>query len=154
MRLIPPIYSPRKSTQQGSGLIEVMIAVLLVSLGLIGVVRMQLGSMRNAESAYMQSQASLLAYTMLDALRADRLGALQNAYDMVRTCTITPSASGLAGEVQRHWLQSIKSLLGDTEQSCGEVHCNATQCRVRVYWDDSRATDGADSYSIELRTQI
>lgn len=140
--------------QRGASLVEIMIAVLLVSLGLIGVVRMQVGSMRNAENTYMQSQASLLAYTMLDALRADRTGARQNAYDMAKTCTITPSAGGLVSEVQRHWLQSIKTVLGDTEQSCGEVQCAASQCRVRVYWDDSRATSGADSYSIELQTQI
>ncbi len=154
MRLIRPIYSPRKSAQRGAGLIEVMIAVLLVSLGLIGVVRMQLGSMRNAESAYMQSQASLLAYTMLDALRADRPAAIEGAYDMDKTCTVTPAAGGLAGEVQRHWLQTLKTVLGDTEQSCGEIQCSASLCRVRIYWDDSRATNGADSHSMELRTQL
>lgn len=144
---------PQKKIR-GSGLIEVMIAVLIVSIGLIGLVRMQLGGLRNAESAYMQGQSSLVAYTILDALRADRVGATQGAYNMNKNCTTTPSASGLAGEVQRHWLQTLKNVLGDTAESCGEVACMGNLCTVRVFWNDSRAKTGADQASIELRTQL
>ncbi len=115
---------------------------------------MQLASMRNAESAYTANQATLLAYAVIDAMRSDRIAALDRRYNLPKTCSTTVSASGLIADVQTEWLKTIKSALGNHSGTCGEISCEGTDCRVQIYWDDSRATDGAPEASIEVRTRL
>lgn len=66
---------------QGFTLIEVLIAVLVLSIGLLGLAALQATSLRNNHSGYLRSQATLLAYDMIDRMRANRNVAVDtNAY--------------------------------------------------------------------------
>ncbi|MFN3957349.1 MAG: type IV pilus modification protein PilV [Tepidimonas ignava] len=145
-----------RTAQQGAGLIEIMVAVLVFSIGLIGIVRLQVGAMRDAQGAYMSNQAAVLAYAMLDALRADRQAATSGSYNLSKTCDASTIslANGLAQDTWSTWLLGIKATLGDHAGSCGEVSCSGTACTVRVYWDDTRATTGETATSVEVRTQL
>lgn len=144
----------RHFLHRGAGLIEVMVAVLVFSIGLVGMVRLQIGAMRNAESAYASNKAALLGYAMLDALRADRAAAAAGNYDMAKNCTTSSGKSGLAQATIDDWLQAIKQDLGNHSGSCGEIDCDGSACRVRIHWDDSRAAGGSSDTSIEIRTQL
>ena len=57
--------------QQGIGLIEILIAVLLVSIGFLAAAQMQVHSMRFSQSAYHQSQAYYLATSMIARIRSN-----------------------------------------------------------------------------------
>src|SRR5690606_37357910 len=59
---------------RGFSLIEVMVAVLVLSLGLLGLAALQGLSMRNNQSANYRTQATNLAYEFIDTARgyADR----------------------------------------------------------------------------------
>ena len=149
-----PNTTSRAQTCRGAGLIEVMVAVIVFSVGLIGILRMQLAAMRNAESAFASNHAALLAYAMFDVLRADRAGAAGDRYDIPKTCSMTSGKSGLAGSALNDWLQSLKATLGNHDGVCGEVDCTGADCLVRVYWDDSRATTGSSAASIEVRSRL
>ncbi len=61
-----------RSHQGGVTLIEVLVAVLVLSIGLMGVAALQTTSLSHGFSAYQRSQANALAYEMLDRIRADR----------------------------------------------------------------------------------
>jgi len=65
----------------GFTLLEVLIALLVMSIGLLGIGKMMMLSARANDSAYMRSQATALAYTILDAMRANRQAALVLGYD-------------------------------------------------------------------------
>jgi len=67
--------------QGGFTLLEVLIALLVLSIGLLGIGKMMMLSARANDSAYMRSQATALAYTMLDAMRANRQAAIVQGYD-------------------------------------------------------------------------
>ena len=60
----------RTNKQTGTSLIEVLVAVVVVSVGLVGLAALQTVSMRNNQSAYLRSQATILVYDMLDRMRA------------------------------------------------------------------------------------
>src|SRR5215469_4660080 len=76
------VVSPSRSRpHSGFTLLEVLIALLVMSIGLLGIGKMMMLSARANDSAYMRSQATTLAYTMLDAMRANRQAAIVQGYD-------------------------------------------------------------------------
>jgi type IV pilus assembly protein PilV len=63
----------------GITLVEAMVAVLVLSLGLIGLASLQLNGLRFNRDAYLRSQATVLLYEVLEQLRMDRSNAVDNA---------------------------------------------------------------------------
>jgi type IV pilus assembly protein PilV len=71
---------PHRPRRNGFTLIEVLIALLVLSIGLLGIGKIMMLSARANDSALMRSQATALAWTILDAMRANRQVALTNGY--------------------------------------------------------------------------
>ncbi len=71
--------------QQGTSLFEVLIAVLVLSIGLLGVASLQLYGLRYNQGAYLRSQATMLAYDMVDRMRSNPVGVAAGYYDFVNT---------------------------------------------------------------------
>lgn len=63
-------FKPTVRGQSGLSLLEVMIAIAVLAIGLLGLAHMQSFGMLNIERAYQRSQATLLAYTIADKMRA------------------------------------------------------------------------------------
>ena len=61
-------------TNTGFTLIEVLIAMLVLAVGLLGLAGLQATSLKNNQSAYNRSQATQLAYDMADRMRANVAG--------------------------------------------------------------------------------
>jgi len=135
-----PARSPRRLAA-GVGLIEVMVAVLVLGVGLLGVAAMQVTALRNNQSALERTQATIQTYSIIDAMRANRQAAVTNAYNLPMACT-APSGGTLAQNDLNRWIGSLKTTLGDNPGSCGQVACNGANCVITVRWDDSRATEG------------
>ena len=55
----------------GFTLIEVLIAMLVLAIGLLGLAGLQATSIRNTQSAYNRSQATQLAYDLADRMRTN-----------------------------------------------------------------------------------
>lgn len=127
--------------QRGVGLIEVLVAVLVLSLGLLGMAGLQASALRANQSSYGRTQAVMLSYYMLDMLRTDRAGAVGLAYNMPATCS--PGAittADLSGNSRKHWLQSMRTTLGEADTTCGAIACDAAGlCTITITWDDSLA---------------
>jgi type IV pilus assembly protein PilV len=66
----------------GFSLIEVLIALVILSVGTLGIAAMMAVSLKNKNSAYSRAQAGDLAYTILDRMRANRATAIQHGYDI------------------------------------------------------------------------
>lgn len=60
---------PRKQ-QQGIGLIEVMVAVVVGAVGVIGAVALSVQTLRGAQEAYYRAVATIKAVDMTEAIRA------------------------------------------------------------------------------------
>lgn len=152
---------PSRRRQAGVGLIEVLVAVLIMGIGLLGIAAMQATALRNSQSSLESSQAVIQTYAILEAMRANRTEALANAYVIVKTCA-KPTASGsLANNDLANWIESLQTTLG--AGSCGTIACNDGDCTVTVTWDDSRAVDvgedgetavGATARDVVVHTSI
>ncbi len=71
----------RRPADSGFTLLEVLVALLVMSIGLLGIGKLMMLSARANDSAYMRTQATALAYTILDAMRANRQAAIVQGYD-------------------------------------------------------------------------
>ncbi|MBX2886173.1 MAG: type IV pilus modification protein PilV [Granulosicoccus sp.] len=71
----------RKNRQRGVGLIEIMVAVLLLSIGFLAAARMQVQGMRFSQSAYMESQAYFMISDIMDRMRGNIDGVTDGAYN-------------------------------------------------------------------------
>ena len=126
---------------RGVGLIEVLVAVLVLAIGLLGVAAMQATALRNSQSSLERSQGVMHVYTILDAMR----------YNMGMTC-VAPAAGSLITSDQRQWITVLQQNLGVT--ACGQVNCVATVCTVTVRWDDSRGSGGNVAQTLSTTTRI
>jgi len=67
---------------RGFTLVEVMVALTVLSIGLLGIGKLMLFSSHGNNSAYMRTQATELAYTIIDRLRANVNGAVAGNYNV------------------------------------------------------------------------
>lgn len=146
------MVGPRSpTTMRGTTLIEVLIAVLVLGIGMLGIASLQATSLRNSQSSLERSQAVIATYAIIDAMRANRTDALAGAYNITNTCTV-PAGGTLVTNDQRAWLQGIQAGLG--AGACGAINCAAATCTVTVTWDDSRATGGNTAQSVITQTRL
>jgi type IV pilus assembly protein PilV len=61
--------------------LEVLITLLVLSLGMLGIAALQIASVRATQGAYLKTQAVNRAYEIVDAMRANRDQAGGGAYD-------------------------------------------------------------------------
>ncbi|HAG96626.1 MAG TPA: type IV pilus modification protein PilV, partial [Gammaproteobacteria bacterium] len=63
--------------QQGVGLIEVLVSVLVLTVGILGVVAMQTRALQFSQESIYTSQALMMAYEMTDRMRANKGSEIQ-----------------------------------------------------------------------------
>jgi len=76
-----------RTATRGFTLLEVLIALLIFSLGLIGMAGLLSVSVRTNHSAYVRTQAVFLAQAMADRMRENNLALWANAYNSSLTTT-------------------------------------------------------------------
>jgi type IV pilus assembly protein PilV len=65
------VVAASRRRQRGISLIEVMVAMLIVSVGVLGVTGLQLVSLHQNQSAMLRSEALMLGNDILDRMRAN-----------------------------------------------------------------------------------
>jgi len=59
-------------SQAGFTLIEILVAMLILAIGMLGIAAMQLRGLQYNHDAYLRSQVNLLAYNISDRMRLNR----------------------------------------------------------------------------------
>ena len=155
-----PVSLPRRA--RGVGLIEVMVSLVVLAVGLLGIAAMQSMALRGGQGSLESTQAVMATNSILEAIRANRAQA--SAYNMAKTCAVPTATGSAAANDKIAWVTALKTTIGsgvgvDTT-TCGQItNCdpaNATNCRITVFWDDSRAgTDlGGTGRSLSVEAQI
>ncbi len=106
------------SRQRGVSLIEVMMALLIFSIGMIGAAGLLVMSTRSNQSAYLRTQVTYLAKSMADRMRANPQGVWDGKYDgsypttTTKDCSTTGcTADQLAQHDQGAWSSQLKTFL-------------------------------------------
>ncbi len=130
------------SHEQGSSLIEVLVSLLMVALGVLGVVTMQMNTLTNNREAFYRTQATVLAYDIIDRMRANRDQAISNGYLVAvgssptgTSCTTTCSPTQIATTDLIQWKDSIARQLPSGDGSVEAIAGVTESYRVVVQWD-------------------
>lgn len=78
------------SRQQGLSLIEVLVAIFILAVGLLGLAAMQLQSLKYTQGSQWRSHANFLAYDIVERVRANR----SNVSEYAIALTAAPPTSG------------------------------------------------------------
>lgn len=119
--------------QRGFTILEVLVALVIMSIGLIGLVGLTMTSAKNNQSAFQRSQASWMAYGVMDCMRANRVAAQNGAYNVALGST--PSGGGIANTDVSVWEQSLANTFPSGK---GAISVQNGMATVTVSWDDSR----------------
>lgn len=134
------------SSAAGISLIEMLVTLLVLSIGLLGVASLQVYSLRHNSGAYFRSQASVLAYDIADRMRANRSVALagSNNYDIALAASKPSSLTDVRQQDLNEWLTALETLPGGD----GQIACVAATrtCQVTVQWNDSRGGSGPTQF--------
>lgn len=142
----------------GFTLIEVLVAVLVLAVGLLGLAGLQATGLKNNQSAYNRSQATQLAYDLADRMRANIAGIATYTNPAsaasVPACLTTVGCS--VGDMAANDLYEWNTVIGNTLPSGLGIVCldstpedgtsAATACdlsgstyAIKVWWDDDHS---------------
>lgn len=107
----------------GFTLIEVLVALIVLVLGVLGAAAMTLSAIRDSKQSGLRTQASALAYEMSDLMRANRNGAAPAYQEAVFTGSVPSgpiascwttgcSVSDMAKNDYYEWYQKLRSTSG------------------------------------------
>jgi len=72
MMNVYPIHGTARRRDTGFSLMEVLVALLVLAIGLLGLAALQAQGLRFNQDAYIRSQATSLAYDIIDRMRTNR----------------------------------------------------------------------------------
>jgi type IV pilus assembly protein PilV len=141
VRHCAPATAPGK--QRGLTLIEILVTLLILSIGLLGLAALQTTSLRFNTGAYYRTQATALAYDFADRMRTNRQAALDNEYIIDFQDPPPPCAApNLAGTVAEQDIAVWRNTLAcRIPQSTGSITRAGNEFTVTVRFDDSQGEE-------------
>lgn len=137
----------RGASEHGFSLIEVLVALLVLSIGLLGLAMLQVQGMRANSDAYFRTQATILAYDLIDRMRANSAGAELGDYTASSAPSSPPNcgsggcaASDRAKRDLYKWYQEVASSLPGYQASVSAPSSN--MITISISWTDRNITEG------------
>lgn len=134
---------------RGVSLIEVLVTVAVLSIGLLGLAGLQANGTKFNHSAYLRSQATIMAYDIADRMRANRAAALAGTYNIAIGAAAPAGASIPATDLQ-NWKAILAARFPVGDGRVQSLPNNVFEIEVR--WDDGRLVNaGTDSIVVRVR---
>lgn len=130
----------------GFSMIEVLVTLVILSVGLLGLAALQARALQYNQGAYLRSQANILAYDVVDRMRINRARAHLGDYNIALS-SAAPTGSTLAKIDVIGWLDLLAATLPGGD---GSVDCDDEACEVRIVWQEA---DGGQ-YEFTYQTRI
>lgn len=137
-----PFHTAPARAQCGFSLIEVLVALLLVALGVLGAAALQLNALRFTQDSAYRVQASLLATDLLERMRANP-GQLASYAGVVAGDCVAESAAPLSVLAQDR-LDFAAGVTCSLPQGSAQVRVDEALVRIRIRWSQARIDAGAD----------
>ena len=141
----------RPANAAGFTLVEVLVALIVLSIGMLGIAALYLESLRASRQALVRTEAVVLASDIADRIRANR--APENAYDCGGTCE-AGEGIGLAITDINAWRTAVATQLpgGAASITFAAAAANAPNIYlVTVSWTE---IGYANALTYQLRVEI
>jgi len=120
--------------QEGSSLLEVMISMVVLSIGILGLLALQTTALKTNQLAVTRTLASGLAVEISELMRANKIAAENGNYDISIAGTVSAAAT-----IAETDLQAWKSHLAQLPSGPKAVFPrNNNIVTITIQWDESR----------------
>jgi type IV pilus assembly protein PilV len=163
--------------QRGVTLIEVLVAMLVFSLGLIGAADLMVMAARSNQAAYLRTQVTFLAQGMAERMRANLIGVWSGDYNgtypdaSAQDCAAGCTPRQLALRDRQRWSSQLRTFLPPGAKA--SIQCDrggvpdaptseqillrppfGGNCAMAVAWVERRSSDSeAGSHTFAWRFQ-
>jgi type IV pilus assembly protein PilV len=147
---------------KGFTLIEVLIALVIMAIGLLGMASLTMISLQSSQGAYLRSQATLLAYDIAERMRANHDQAItSNAYTLTTTsstsdpgCKATGCTPNDQAQLDIHeWRTALTESIPGSKAIISRA--NGNEYTIDISWEESSALQQATAdSSFELRIDL
>lgn len=156
-----PVGQVRPMRQRGFSLIEVLIALVVLAVGLLGLALLQTMNLRYTQSAQSRTMAVNLGNELLDTMRGNRSMLQYYAMEEASFAGVTPTAStgcavqgvlSVSNNITR-WQCEVREALGADAYAVVDV-AGAPDVSVRIVWTEANMPVIDDAGNVELRTTL
>lgn len=144
--------------QDGFSLLEVLIALVVLAVGLLGLALLQTMNLRYTKSADQRTKAVNLGGAILDSIRSNRSELDSYVitpadFDGVSAAGGCPFGNTLNAALNAtRWICEVKEALGP--DATGSVAVNGSEVIVTVSWNDGNLPSLTGSGQIQLETVL
>jgi len=124
--------NPLTTRQSGSTMIEVLVSMVIIAIGLLGFAGLLAQAMKSSQTAYFRSQATFLAYDIVERMRANRGAAINGSYSI--SYGTAPVGGTMAGDDLVDWRTGIGQALPAGDGDVSAV-LNGT-VTIKIKWND------------------
>ena len=124
-----------RDSQQGVTLIEVLVTLIIVVIGLLGIVSLQVATMKNTVATNQRYQATLLAYDMAERMRTNSHNiADYNGLNANVDCG--SGCSNVARQDMYDWMQNLNLAAHALNNATGEITAQGDSYLIAISWDE------------------
>ncbi|WP_455922118.1 type IV pilus modification protein PilV [Pseudomonas putida] len=135
-----------KPAQRGFSLIEVLVAMLIMCIGLLGAAAIQLNALKYTDSSSLRTQASFIAYDMLDRIRTNNT--VNYTLASAKDSTATNDTSNPRSLDWYDFKTNIASQLGSAAN--GSIVIASNVITITITWSDLRAATALNAMGSQV----
>lgn len=138
---------------KGFTLIEVIVAMVILAIGLLGMASLVMTSMQSNQGAYLRSQASMLAADMAERIRANSIQTsayVSSSQPAAENCSTCTPAQQVNADLYQWWSNLTTAIPGATARITAPSLGNYL---ITINWVESDAqlkTTSAKSYVLRV----
>lgn len=144
-------------SQAGFTMIEVLIALLIFAIGLLGVAGMQTLALKSTNNSNARTMVNMHAYEIAERMRANMSAAEDGEYDGINSvsgvtnCMPSCSPAELAALDGDEWISNLQADVPTATASVAYANGTAT---ITINWTERGLGDDTENQSYTLRARI
>lgn len=144
------VSTAQGAVQRGFSLIEVLIAMVILAVGVLGLAALQTTGLQYTHDAYIRSQATILVHDLVERMRnnVDNANLYIASSDPVGTCD--PTGGGVNNDLNC-WFETLAAQIPSGSGAIAVDPGNADGFQITVNWHDRESNSTKSQiWAVEL----